>query len=236
MVGASTMKFLKNLHAIASSDEHPAIEWNKAGNGVVIVDKNRFMRESLPSICKSDEYGTFIRQLNNYGFSKTKTNGRDEFINENFSKDSPDSLMFIRRKNFSERQSTDLTMLQQSQYQLHSNVCTISEINKQLMHELYYLKEKVNQHEKAINDLVRAFIRVFNKQDQILKVPSLEKGGKKEEKREDEDLLKEVSDTSTSLSLNPLPATHDPASEYNTPEDIDIDEFLNETYKDEMQK
>lgn len=156
------MKFLKNLYEIASSDAHPAITWNKEGNGIVILDKLRFIQESLPRICKTDEYGTFIRQLNNYGFAKVKAHDIDEFINDRFRKNSPETLALLKRKTTTEK-APDLLNIYDNQQTLYTNVSHLNEINRKLLNEMYYLKEKVSQQEKTINELVKAFINLFNK-------------------------------------------------------------------------
>ncbi|KAI5170717.1 hypothetical protein NEFER03_0176 [Nematocida sp. LUAm3] len=158
----SSMKFLKNLHTVASSQKYQSISWNSKGNGIIIRDKALFIEEALPLICKSDEYGTFIRQLNNYGFSKTKNHGVDEFINETFHKDNPDALNQVKRKHPSEK-PVDLHLIQRNQNTIHSNLYTMNEMNKRLVEEVYKLKDKVDRHEKTINELVKAFITMFNK-------------------------------------------------------------------------
>ncbi|KAI5191731.1 hypothetical protein NECID01_1612 [Nematocida sp. AWRm77] len=158
------MKFLKNLHAVASSEQHPSIVWNKQGNGVVVLDKTVFIRDSLPQICKTDEYGTFIRQLNNYGFTKVKSYCTDEFVNEKFQKDVPETMSLLRRRTLSEKGS-DVCTLAENQKVLYANMSHLNEINRKLLNEVYYLKEKVSRQESTINDLVKAFINIFNKKD-----------------------------------------------------------------------
>lgn len=181
----SSTKFLKNLHTVASSQKYQSISWNSQGNGVIIKDKSLFIEEALPLICKSDEYGTFIRQLNNYGFSKTKNHGVDEFVNESFHKDNPDNLNQIRRRNPVEK-PLDLHLIQRNQNTLHSNLYTMNEMNKRLVEEVYKLKDKVDRHEKTINELVKAFITMFNKRQIKEEVPRLER---KESPKEEEDPL-----------------------------------------------
>lgn len=160
------MKFLRNLYYVVCSEEHPSIAWNEEGNGFLILDKIEFMRNTFPLLCKSDEYGTFIRQLNNYGFSKEKRLGVDEFVNPKFVKGSPNLLEFLKRKtSASAEKGSDLLLLKSDQDLLHRNMTTINEINRKLASEVYILKKKVDQQDRTINELVRAFIRIFNKQE-----------------------------------------------------------------------
>ncbi|KAI5191430.1 heat shock transcription factor 1 [Nematocida minor] len=199
------MKFLRNLYTVVCSDEYPSIAWNEEGNGFMILDKAEFMRTTFPKLCKSDEYGTFIRQLNNYGFSKEKRLGLDEFVNSKFIRGSPHLLEYLKRKTLlPAEKSSDLFDLKTSQAHLHSNMGAINEINRKLANEVYILKKKVDQQDRTINELVRAFIRIFNKQD-----------AKKETLQiEDNSEIKNI--------LTDMP----PADV----EDISIDEFLNNEF------
>lgn len=209
----SAMKFLKNLYEVVSSDTHKSIEWNAQGNGIVILDKSEFMQNSLPTICKTDEYGTFIRQLNNYGFSKVKNANRDEFINERFLRDAPEMLSLLKRKNFSEK-LPDMLTIQNNQRMLYSNITNINELNSKLLTEVYYLKEKVTQQEKTINELIRAFIHIFNTQE-------VKPGKLRIEDSNPDSHLKNI--------LMDLSDKQESKDNKNT-EDINIDAFLDEEF------
>ncbi|OAG31835.1 hypothetical protein NEDG_00310 [Nematocida displodere] len=159
----SGIKFLRNLYDVASSPEHKAIVWNKEGNGIVIVDKVLFIEESLSKICKTDEYGTFVRQLNNYGFSKLKNRGCDEFVNEKFLKDSVDSLLTLKRKSLSEK-PVDLHHLESNQKALGQSVAGIDNLTRRVYQEVCFLRDKVERQDKTIHELIKAFIKLFNQE------------------------------------------------------------------------
>ncbi|KAH9385560.1 heat shock transcription factor 1 [Nematocida major] len=198
------LKFLRNLYTVVSSSEHPSIGWNEEGNGFVILDKAGFMQKTFPLLCKSDEYGTLIRQLNNYGFSKEKRLGLDEFVNSRFIRGSPHMLEHIKRKtSVSHEKSPNMAIIQDNQALLHSNMSAINEINRKLASDVFLLRKKVDQQDRTINELVRAFIRIFNKQE--IKKETLQ--------------LEDNTDLNNILS--DMPSARD------TTEDISIDEFLN---------
>lgn len=200
------MKFLRNLYTVVCSESHPSIGWNEEGNGFLILDKAEFMKTTFPKLCKSDEYGTFIRQLNNYGFTKEKRLGVDEFVNSKFIRGSPHLLEFLKRKSSTPAESTpDLVVLENNQAFLHNNMSAINEINRKLASDVYILKKKVDQQDRTINELVRAFIRIFNKQET------------KKEALQIED------NTELKTLLSDIP----PSAEA---EDISIDEFLNNEF------
>ncbi|KAI5160275.1 heat shock transcription factor 1 [Nematocida ausubeli] len=202
------LKFLRNLYSVVCSDSDPSIMWNESGDGFVILDKAEFMSNTFPKLCKSNEYGTFVRQLNNYGFSKEKRHGFDEFTNPKFLKGSPHLLDLLKRKTIlpSERMN-DISIVKDNQMMLHSNMTAINEVNRKLSKEVYILKKRVDQQDRTINELVRAFIRIFNKQ----------------EAKEETLRLKDNTDIDNLLSDIP----HMPPEE---PENISIDEFLNNEF------
>lgn len=206
-----SMKFLRNLYRIVESEKHPSITWNEKGNGILILDKQVFIAQSLPSICKSDEYGTFVRQLNNYGFSKTKQNDIDEFVHPRFLKGKFEEIEELKRKNHVKKQP-EFQLLHHNQQVLNANILSINDVNKKLVTEVYHLKERVNQQERTINELISAFIRLFNKQEPTL-LPLIER-------------------RNGANSTAPTPDTpqdkEDLPSLSSKDEQTDIDHFLNE--------
>lgn len=66
------------------------------------MDEARFQKEILSKYFKTNHFNSFIRQLNLYGFHKVKTENTKychEFVNEDFTKDEPNKLLLIKRKN-----------------------------------------------------------------------------------------------------------------------------------------
>ena len=66
------------------------IHWNSEGSGIIIDNINNFCKNILPKYFNHNNYSSFIRQLNIYGFHKMKgkiKNG-EEYINEKFNMDS----------------------------------------------------------------------------------------------------------------------------------------------------
>ena len=70
--------FLSKLYDILNDDKHKnIISWDLEGKKIVIFDSMKLCKEILPKFYKHRNYSSFIRQLNLYGFRKTKG------INEN---------------------------------------------------------------------------------------------------------------------------------------------------------
>ena len=63
--------FLETLFKIISNKKNnKIIHWNDDGTRVIISDSMKFSKKILPKYFKHDNYSSFIRQLNLYGFSK----------------------------------------------------------------------------------------------------------------------------------------------------------------------
>ena len=96
--------------------------WNKEGNGFILLDYKRFIKELLSKNFKTEVFSSFIRQLNLYDFHKKKSkkslnndlkelsNDKNntktfyEFTNANFLRDQPEKINLIKRKTKNDNQ------------------------------------------------------------------------------------------------------------------------------------
>ncbi|CAN8328235.1 unnamed protein product [Cochlearia groenlandica] len=81
-------------------DDHvtdDVVSWNEEGTGFVVWKTAEFSKDLLPQYFKHNNFSSFIRQLNTYGFHKTVPD-KWEFANDNFKRGQEDLLTEIRRR------------------------------------------------------------------------------------------------------------------------------------------
>ena len=100
--------FLAKLWALVNDPScDDLIAWDPSGGSFHVYDQARFAREILPRYFKHNNFASFIRQLNMYGFRKMSTiehgslkNERDdiEFAHPNFIRGQESLLESIKRR------------------------------------------------------------------------------------------------------------------------------------------
>eukprot|EP01137_Pigoraptor_chileana_P010497 Opistho-2@60249 len=86
------------------------IGWSNKGQNFLVINAERFSKDVLPLYFKHNNFASFIRQLNMYGFSKVTSVRKGmvqgpphawEFSHQYFRKGHPDLLCHINRKTYS---------------------------------------------------------------------------------------------------------------------------------------
>ena len=106
---ASTYNMLQNKGAFVDvydtneadgkSDNSKYVRWSENGKALLIADEVGFSTKILPKYFKHKNISSFIRQLNIYGFHKTKQDPQfKEFCNDDFQRGKPHLLSNISRR------------------------------------------------------------------------------------------------------------------------------------------
>ncbi|ELQ76936.1 Heat shock transcription factor [Trachipleistophora hominis] len=98
---SSSSSFINHLFTILETPtNHPYIRWSSTGKSIIIPNQHMFTLYVLTKYFNHDNFSSFVRQLNKYGFRKVKNtlNNVHEFRQEHFMKEKPFLSRWIRRR------------------------------------------------------------------------------------------------------------------------------------------
>lgn len=111
--------FLQKTYDMIESSDAEVACWSESGRSFIIKQPREFARSMLPRYFKHNNFSSFVRQLNFYGFRKHKkdeivisveedeSKGWWEFYHDKFVRGRQELMAQIRRKTYSEPSSPD---------------------------------------------------------------------------------------------------------------------------------
>ena len=149
------------------------VKWSETGDSIIITDINTFSDKILPEYFNHNNYSSFIRQLNMYGFrkqNKEKKTKQEEYKNEFFKKDCKDLL-----KNITRKKRTDEEIQEKGVNDRGRNGADYSGKNRGLINEdfdegFYIRPEIVKDHEdvaRRVNNLLKSYDDLAVEKDNI---------------------------------------------------------------------
>jgi len=144
--GETAPIFLRKTYEMIKTCNPEVATWSEDGTTFVVKDPEKFASEEIPTFFKHNNFSSFVRQLNFYGFRKIKTDPiriRDQesdaeakywrFRHEKFLRGRPDLLSEIKKSNQIEpAEKQEVESLKSEVKDLKSQLATMSKNMEQL--------------------------------------------------------------------------------------------------------
>ncbi|RDY12332.1 Heat stress transcription factor A-3, partial [Mucuna pruriens] len=169
----------KTFDLVDDSTLDPIISWGSTGFSFVVWDPLEFSRLVLPRHFKHNNFSSFVRQLNTYGFRKIDTD-KWEFFNEAFQRGKKHLLKNIQRRKSPQSQQVDsyiglgsstdagrpdveleIEMLKKERSMLMEEVVNLQQQQRRTVHRAGEVNQRLQSAEQRQKQMVSFLAKLF---------------------------------------------------------------------------
>ncbi|KAJ1969563.1 Heat shock transcription factor [Dispira parvispora] len=183
---SSIPAFLIKLYKMVDDPETNAlICWSEKGDSFYVNKQEEFSKAVLPHFFKHNNFASFVRQLNMYGFHKIPhvqqgvlkpdpTADKLEFKHNNFQRDRADLLCFVLRKRSKpedeknsgvldmQRVFQELTAIRNHQMTISADMQTLQQNSQLLWEEAAAARARHDRHQVVIGNILRFLASIYS--------------------------------------------------------------------------
>ncbi|XVF63047.1 hypothetical protein PTKIN_Ptkin09bG0057300 [Pterospermum kingtungense] len=160
----------KTYDIIDDSNTNHIISWSRGNNSFIVWDPQAFSMSLLPRYFKHNNFSSFVRQLNTYGFKKVDPD-RWEFANERFLRGQRHLLKNIRRRKTHQPQASQYALdacVEVGRFGLDGEIDRLRRDKQVLMVELVKLRQQQQNTRTCLQVMEERLRKTEMKQQQMM--------------------------------------------------------------------